>query len=68
MYFGAINGRVGGRINNGKFTLDGKTWQLPTNWRSHYIHGGVIGFDKVSILFCRLRTKIFLVNYIPIKI
>ncbi len=46
-YFGATAGRVANRIANGKYTLDGKEYTLPTNDGKNTLHGGKKGFDKV---------------------
>lgn len=44
-YFNAICGRVANRIKDGRFTLDGKSYQLPLNNGTNSLHGGVEGFN-----------------------
>ncbi|MBO9546261.1 aldose epimerase family protein [Caulobacter sp.] len=47
-YFGASVGRVANRIGKGRFTLDGKSYQLAlNNNKVAALHGGLKGFDKV---------------------
>ncbi len=50
-YFGAVVGRFGNRIAQGKFKVEGKAYNLTTNNEPGGIkcalHGGLKGFDKV---------------------
>lgn len=45
-YIGVVVGRVAGRIANGKFSIDGKDYQLVINNGPNNIHGGVTGFSR----------------------
>ncbi len=46
-YFGATVGRFANRLAQGRFTLDGKSYQTPQNDNGNSLHGGERGFDKV---------------------
>jgi len=46
-YFGAVIGRVAGRIREASFELDGMTHQLAKNENNNHLHGGPNGFHRV---------------------
>ncbi len=45
-YWGQTIGRYANRIAGGRFTLDGKAYQLTLNEKAASLHGGTTGFDK----------------------
>lgn len=45
-FFGAITGRVAGRIPGARFSLEGKTYELVKNDGPNHLHGGLRGLDK----------------------
>ncbi|WP_462265890.1 aldose epimerase family protein [Mucilaginibacter sp.] len=45
-YYGALIGRYGNRIGDGKFTLEGKDYAVPANDGPNSLHGGKKGFDS----------------------
>jgi aldose 1-epimerase len=45
-YYGVTVGRYANRIARGRFSLDGRAFQLPQNNNGNALHGGTEGFDK----------------------
>ena len=45
-YFGAILGRIAGRVTGGRLSVDGATFPLERNEGLNHIHGGRRGLDK----------------------
>lgn len=46
-YFGALIGPVAGRITDGRFEIDGKTYELEKNDGTNHLHGGKNGLHRV---------------------
>jgi len=47
-FFGCLVGRYANRIAHAQFTLLGKTYTLAQNNGQNHLHGGRVGFDKVT--------------------
>ena len=45
-YQGAIIGRIGNRVANSQYEMNGKTYHLDKNDGANSLHGGFVGFDK----------------------
>lgn len=55
-YFGCTVGRYASRIKDGKFSIDGRDFQVDVNDGSNHLHGGIGAFDK-RIWEARLVTE-----------
>jgi aldose 1-epimerase len=55
-YFGCMVGRVAFRIRDGRFSLDGKQYQLACDAGGAHLHGGPLGFSKIVWQAEPLRT------------
>lgn len=45
-YFGAIIGRIAGRVSGGRISVDGRDHPLASNDGPNHLHGGLRGLDK----------------------
>lgn len=45
-FSGAVVGRFGNRIAQGRFALEGETYRVPLNDGPNVLHGGLVGFDQ----------------------
>ena len=64
-YFGATIGRIGNRIRNGAFTLNGKQYQVAKNNGEHHLHGGAVGFNSRNWLGEILPDGVAFTRYSP---
>ncbi|UZH54503.1 galactose mutarotase [Salinimicrobium tongyeongense] len=63
-FFGALIGRFGNRIANGKFSLDGQEYTLAQNDGQNHLHGGEKGFDKVVWTVEEADPKMLKLSYV----
>lgn len=67
-YFGASIGRVCNRVGNGRFTLNGKLYEVDKNFEGrHQLHGGTVGFDKFNWSAFRSGSKVIMTHVNPDK-
>lgn len=66
-YIGAAIGRHANRIANGRFELNGKTYNVGINEGKNSLHGGVVGFDKKvwAVNECGADNSLFLYHTSP---
>ena len=64
-YIAVVPGRYANRIANGKFTIDGKEYQLAKNDNGkNHLHGGNVGFDKKNWTMKELKDNSITFEYI----
>ena len=57
-YIAVVPGRYANRIAKGKFTIDGKEYQLAKNDNGkNHLHGGNVGFDKKIWIMKELKDN-----------
>lgn len=64
VYFGALIGRFGNRIADGKFELDGVEYTLAINNPPNHLHGGPNGFHNVIWDAQQISDQQLRLNYI----
>lgn len=62
-YYGATVGRVCNRIAYGKFSLNGKNYQLSINNGNNSLHGGKVGFNK-KIFDYEVKEEKLILSYL----
>lgn len=63
-YFGATIGRYGNRLKDGRFNLDGKTYQITINNGPNALHGGKNGFQSKTWNVVQADDKSVTFSYI----
>ncbi|MFZ3354839.1 MAG: aldose epimerase family protein [Xanthobacteraceae bacterium] len=62
--FGALLGRNANRIAGGRFTLDGRTYELSKNEGDSTLQGGKVGFDKVFWRLAQFDSTKLVVTFV----
>ena len=63
-FLGCVVGRYANRIAAGKFSLNGKEYQLPVNNNGQCLHGGLKGLDSVIFTLSKLTDNEIELTYI----
>ena len=64
IYFGALIGRYGNRIDDGEFSLNGQNFELATNNGPNHLHGGPGGFHNVVWDASQLDNQHLVLTYL----